>query len=339
MALASFSSPSSHVQSPPGFTPLMTACAIGSITDVSSILVEYSSPSFSLDINASTPDGGDTALHMACGIGDVGIVSLLLAHGADPNARDKMGMTPAHAAVLCSKPRNSIGVLRVLASFGGDLHVADTTNKGFTPLHYCCSVAHSGEKSNQDDEEVIWSIIEAGLLPSSSPSPPSPSSTKSDEELILQRTKGTSQTAVHISAQRGHSVVLHNLLKRLSIASSSSSSSASSSLPRLSILNILALVDSEGNTPLHLAGKSTGLLLPPSLPLRLPHIVCSSYYGFCPFLSKTRSQVLLFSFALFRCKLDSTKKRRLTNSIRHISGQTQVFLSRSLAFLFFFFHC
>ncbi len=55
-----------------------------------------------LNINGHIKDTGSTFLHTAVWYRKLDLVKFLLAHGADPNARNIKGNTPLHFAVLCT---------------------------------------------------------------------------------------------------------------------------------------------------------------------------------------------------------------------------------------------
>lgn len=67
---------------------------------------------------------GQTALHLVAQQGDIDAVELLLTAGADPNARNKLGMTPVHVAVL-AQAQSYDAVIRALAAAGADMNAAD----------------------------------------------------------------------------------------------------------------------------------------------------------------------------------------------------------------------
>ena len=73
---------------------------------------------------------GFTPLHRAAVNGDAALASLLLAQGADPNARADLGQTPLHMAVLAGQ---TTSIACLLAS-GADPNLA--THNGMTPLHW-----------------------------------------------------------------------------------------------------------------------------------------------------------------------------------------------------------
>ncbi|CAJ1333402.1 unnamed protein product [Effrenium voratum] len=70
---------------------LYQACASGDPVNAKRLLL------VKVDVNSTSDYGGRTPLHVACGCELAGakeVVKLLLDHGADANARDKIGMTP-----------------------------------------------------------------------------------------------------------------------------------------------------------------------------------------------------------------------------------------------------
>lgn len=75
-----------------GWTPLMRAVA-----NQRAPIVEILLRSEHIAVNASDTDGL-SALHIAAALGDIGLTRRLLAHGADTQARDGRGNTPAMLA-------------------------------------------------------------------------------------------------------------------------------------------------------------------------------------------------------------------------------------------------
>lgn len=73
---------------------------------------------------------GFTPLHRAAVNGDAPLASLLLKHGADPNARADLGQSPLHMAVLAGQPAS----VPCLLSSGADPNLA--AHNGMTPLHW-----------------------------------------------------------------------------------------------------------------------------------------------------------------------------------------------------------
>jgi len=77
-----------------GRTPLTTAVAGGRLDESVKLLLAHGA-----DVNARCRDDRRTALHVAAAKGDTAIMKLLLAHKADVNALDEAGNTPLHWAV------------------------------------------------------------------------------------------------------------------------------------------------------------------------------------------------------------------------------------------------
>ncbi|MDP6439812.1 MAG: ankyrin repeat domain-containing protein [Candidatus Brocadiia bacterium] len=79
--------------------------------------------------------GGRTALHGAALMGHSAAAELLLAYGAQVNARDALGKTPLHWAAQYGEQE----VVGLLLTSGAEVHVRDT--EGRTPL----DMANGGE--------------------------------------------------------------------------------------------------------------------------------------------------------------------------------------------------
>lgn len=90
-------------------------------------------------------DDGWTALHLAAHYGHEAIVKMLLAHGADPNARSQndLANTPIHAAAAGGS--RSLDALRTLLAHGADVNAAQ--HGGYTALH---AAAQNGDRAMVD---------------------------------------------------------------------------------------------------------------------------------------------------------------------------------------------
>lgn len=76
----------------------------------------------------------DTALHMAAAAHQPEIVQLLLAHGADVHARNRMGAEPLHYAADGSRnPDAQADTIRALVAAGADPNAV--CKRGVAPLH------------------------------------------------------------------------------------------------------------------------------------------------------------------------------------------------------------
>jgi len=119
-----------------GFTPLQTSVGEDDINLVKYLLKNGA------NVNAGLP------LRTACAYGKEKIVNILLAHGADPNARDGEGCTAIFHAVM----DGHIQIIKTLIKHGAQLDVTD--NEGVSPL----SLAQSN-----GDEEII-ELLKSGNI-------------------------------------------------------------------------------------------------------------------------------------------------------------------------------
>jgi hypothetical protein len=85
---------------------------------------------------------GGTPLHTAA-VWNEDVVQLLLANGADPNAKDLDGHTPLHSAVGYSRRGFKRAVVDLLLIYGADINTKD--DDGRTPLHYAASSGYESE--------------------------------------------------------------------------------------------------------------------------------------------------------------------------------------------------
>ena len=79
---------------------------------------------------------GQTVLHGAAGkYGNAECVSKFLKHNADPNVKNKYGMTPLHFAVGCSNGPDRLSKLTLLLTANADVNAREY-QQGRTSLHY-----------------------------------------------------------------------------------------------------------------------------------------------------------------------------------------------------------
>lgn len=83
---------------------------------------------------------GTTPLHWVAytsGRQQESIIELLIAHGADPNARDDSGQTPLHAAAF----EGELQAVKLLLQAGADPSIQDMTSE--TPLNQAVARGHT----------------------------------------------------------------------------------------------------------------------------------------------------------------------------------------------------
>lgn len=83
---------------------------------------------------------GMTPLHLVAytsGRQQEAIIELLLAHGADPNARADFGLTPLHLAAF----EGELQAVKLLLQAGADPSIQDTTSE--TPLDHAVAGGHT----------------------------------------------------------------------------------------------------------------------------------------------------------------------------------------------------
>jgi hypothetical protein len=107
-----------------GFTPMHFAAGQGH-KDVAELLIAKGA-----DVNAKSKEGYTTPLHFAALKGSKEVAELLIAKGADVNAKSKKGYTALHFAA----GKGQTEVAELLIAKGADVNAKSETDE--TPLHY-----------------------------------------------------------------------------------------------------------------------------------------------------------------------------------------------------------
>jgi len=108
---------------PPVYKEIYEAASLGNVQDVKRHLKNGT------DVKAKQELGGFTALHWAAYGGHTDVVELLIANGADVNAKNDSGFTPLHWAATWDNK----AAAELLISKGADVNAKDIDGK--TPLN------------------------------------------------------------------------------------------------------------------------------------------------------------------------------------------------------------
>jgi uncharacterized protein len=87
------------------------------------------------DVNAKNKEG-ETPLHTAAEKGYSYLAELLLAKKADVNVKNNRGETPLHVAAICNRK----DIVELLLAYKADVNVKDSNR--YTPLHYAAASNH-----------------------------------------------------------------------------------------------------------------------------------------------------------------------------------------------------
>ena len=136
-----------------GFSPLHEAAGHGSVHMIEALL------DAGLD-----PNGGTTKpLHVAARYESLEAAVLLIERGAKVDAKDDIGWTPLHYALLKGMDRPAFRTAKMLLEHGADANAA-TAAVGWTPLHLAAHLSGS-HVSPDSGEPSDWNVVEYGHGP------------------------------------------------------------------------------------------------------------------------------------------------------------------------------
>ena len=116
-----------------------------------------------LDAGYDANLGVGKPLHFAARHESPRVAALLIEHGAEVSARDHIGWTPLHYALLRGTDRPALRTANVLLDHGADVN-ATTTSVGWTPLHLAAHLS-GAVVWPYSDEPSGWRISEFGHGP------------------------------------------------------------------------------------------------------------------------------------------------------------------------------
>lgn len=203
-----------------GLTPLLLAAKEGHVQVAHELLNEVPS-----GVMQGDEDAGNTALHFAAQEGRLPMVELLLARGADVNARNNFHQTPLHLAATWNE---SLVVHRLLECGADPVAVDD---QGKTPLELARIQEHVELWHAMLGSQLRRAAATGDLL--------AVMSALTSGALVDSKNNTSGDTALHVAAKSGHAFIIGTLLDHTPDPVGS-----------------LGLLNDAGDAPLHVAARA-----------------------------------------------------------------------------------
>ena len=203
------------------------------------------------DINARAAQGGGTPLHRAVADNRIECLELLLASGAKIDAKDDDGYTPLHRAVAGFPYSKNRPIVELLISKGSDINAIN--NAGYTPLQtsieYCGGIEECSKKEMFDLLIARGANIEAGSSGMSALQIALVNNRKNMADVLIAKGAGGAGSDVNLRDRDGKTA-LHKA------ADWNNVDAARELIGKGADVNAR---DNSGSTPLHIAANAGGL--------------------------------------------------------------------------------
>ena len=203
------------------------------------------------DVNARAAQGGGTPLHRAVADNRIECLELLLTSGAKIDAKDDDGYTPLHRAVAGFPYSKNRPIVELLISKGSDINAIN--NAGYTPLQtsieYCGGIEECSKKEMFDLLIARGANIEAGSSGMSALQIALVNNRKNMADVLIAKGAGGAGSDVNLRDRDGKTA-LHKA------ADWNNVDAARELIGKGADVNAR---DNSGSTPLHIAANAGGL--------------------------------------------------------------------------------
>jgi ankyrin repeat protein len=209
-----------NIQDKKGATPLLLAAQNGDLPTIKVLVLNGAR--VNEQGNSTTQHEGKTALMQASLGGYTDIVAYLIEKGANPNLKDKNGITPLY----CAAQGGNLEVLKLLTSAGAQRNVPVTTRLKFEDNPEVLKLIgnEAGNAAQNNQVAALKYLLETGSEISRDISPlifAAQNGHTAVIELLLQfgadvntQHRDIKITALHMAAENGHKKIVKLLLKK-----------------------------------------------------------------------------------------------------------------------------